>query len=208
MLHADAAIQLRTFTGSAWRGIVAVPCDSLVPAVYCCVQGVRGERTPGVAPLGAKPRPGLRVLASPFALRAGAAPANIIPNFLDNTSNLTHNTPSVREVPQSTSSCTRPSSAWTPLIKLVPFSSLGLNNVFCTTLPDILPLGHIFPFLRQPRIAASSAAANDVIDAQDSQEEECQEGNPVLSDGLRCLRNRYVHAAPLPTIHQTDNSLH
>lgn len=37
-----------------------------------------------------------------------------------------------------------------------------------------------------------------LISDKASSQEECQEGNPVLSDGLRCQRNRYVMPALFP----------
>lgn len=46
-----------------------------------------------------------------------------------------------------------------------------------------------------PRTNASIAAgacADTPPDAQNPQEEECQEGDPILSDGMRRLRHRYV----------------
>lgn len=45
---------------------------------------------------------------------------------------------------------------------------------------------------RQPHSRSWTLIENDAD--QDSKEEECQEGDPVLSDGLRCFRNRCAQA--------------
>jgi hypothetical protein len=57
------------------------------------------------------------------------------PKFPLRQLNLTHNRLYVREVTQFPSSYIRLPPSWTPSNRLVLFSSLNSNNVFCTTLP-------------------------------------------------------------------------
>lgn len=68
----------------------------------------------------------------------------------------------------------------------------------CRTLAiSFWPIDHFSPFRRAIRLPlrTSTDASHGASTDQDPQEEECEEGNPVLPDGLRCLRNWCVPAA-------------
>ena len=91
--------------------------------------------------------------------------------------------------------------AWLPqlvgigtlLRSYVPRSPHRVQNVFGTPVPgNTSPSGtQCRRLARHTCIKPLVTSANHLAGAQqDAQKEECQEGNPVLPDGLRCLRNR------------------
>lgn len=137
-------------------------------------------------------RPGSRPLASPFALRRELPPTS--PNLLDDTSA----TPLTAARP--------PQHPFRPVLtpaatllqvtarKHIPHTSFGASHVLSTTTPETTsPLAAPHVPAPPPRLDEAMDAFTDAAaDAQDTQEEECQEGHPVLPDGVRRLRYRYA----------------
>lgn len=149
---------------------------------------------------------GVAAASEPLCVARRSSSCQHHPKFPRRHFNLTHDRLSAREVAQSPSSYIRPLSSWTPSPRRVPFSSLDRPQqclLYDSPPRNTLPFGHMLLLRAAHASPSSSASTNTTPDAQDSQEEECQEGNPVLPDGLRCLRNRYVYIAP--PVHRASN---
>jgi hypothetical protein len=133
-------------------------------------------------------------LASPFALRRRSCQR---PKFPDNTSAPRTIAPTSTKLPPASPPTRRVGRLFCTLARTPP-PALHIQHVFGTAAPSTLracgtqAIHAIHP--RLPRLHPLHARANAVADAQGAQEEECQEGNPVLPDGLRCLGHRYETA--------------
>lgn len=138
-------------------------------------------------------------LASPFAIAQGAT-ANVPPNFHgDCAPTRHHRTPprraypslhTLRLRPPPVSRLSRPRAA--ALTAPAPAPSLYTHsprqNVFGTLLPaHALPRSLPLPLMTPTDLCCI------VGSQQDAQEEECEEGNPVLPHGLRRLGHRPHH---------------
>jgi len=165
-----------------------------------------GKERQVIAPSDGKRRPSLRLLASPFALRAGASPANIIPNFLYDTSTSPTTDFTYAKSPNSpprTLVCPPPGRH-----QIVPYYSHRSTPTMSS-----VRLSPKHPPLETISLSRTShtpsASANNAIDAQDSQEEECQEGNPVLPDGLRRFWHWYAsHGATCSPSYVAVSDIH
>lgn len=141
-------------------------------------------------------RPGSRTLANPFALRRELLPTS--PKYLDDTS--TSATPIACHAPVSPPVPSRPDVCSRLAQGLVPQLYISRTPQYQRCLPYGDPITQPLPSRRptlpqqqpsRPRQAIITST-NAAADAQDQEEEECQEGYSVLSDGVRRLRYRYA----------------
>ena len=138
-------------------------------------------------------RPGSRPLASPFALRRELLPTS--PKYLDDTSAtpIDSRAPVSPAVPPCPHACSCFAPGHDPAaIYHSHRSEPDMSSVRLPPTPP-LPLRPTSPQQRPPQPHWAMHASTDAAtDAQDPEEEECQEGYPVLPDGVRRLRYRYA----------------
>jgi hypothetical protein len=119
------------------------------------------------------------------------------PKFLDDTSPPSTTAPIDQTRQLRPSAVRRPGESPSSSSHPAPIAA---QHVFCTHPETQLPSACRVSTAAAPAsLQPLGACANTCVDAQDAQEEECQEGYPVLPDGLRRLRNRCVPRRSPPT---------